>query len=160
MGMNLVEVASAISAFVPPKGRLELKEGIKGYYTNLTLTSKLTEQDIVKTYKDLWHVEKSFRIAKSDLEARPIFHHKAESIEAHIIIVFVSLCLAKSVELITGYSIKQVRDMIWKILDIELVDTLTNRTCIKRMETRGNKMAELFEQLRYVDNFSKRVLKK
>ena len=138
----------------------ELKEGIKGYYTNLTLNQKLTEKDIVQRYKDLWHVEKSFRIAKSDLEARPIFHHKKESIEAHIIIVFVSLCLAKSIELTTGYSIQKVRDMIWKILDIELVDTLTNRTFKKRMETTGNEMADLFTKFTCVDNFSKRVLKK
>lgn len=110
----------------------ELREGIKGYYTNLEYTeSKL----IVKRYKDLWHVEKSFRIAKSDLEARPIFHRKKESIETHLLIVFVSLCLAKSIELTTGYSIRKVRDIIWSILDIEVVDTLTNRTFSKRMQT-------------------------
>lgn len=135
----------------------ELKEGIKGYYTNL---ENIADDLIVKQYKDLWHVEKSFRIAKSDLEARPIFHHKRKSIEAHIIIVFVSLCLTKTIELTTGYSIKKVRDMIWKVLDIELVDTLTDRKFMKRMEITGNKMAELFETITNVDKTSKRVLKK
>lgn len=88
--------------------RDELREGIKGYYTNLTLDTKVTAHDIVARYKDLWHVEKSFRIAKTDLEARPIFHHKRENIEAHILIVFVSLCLAKSIELLSKTSIKKV----------------------------------------------------
>lgn len=130
----------------------ELKEGIKGYYTNLTLDEKLTAGDIVARYKDLWHVEKAFRIAKTDLEARPIFHHKRESIEAHILVVFVSLCLAKSIELKTGYSIKKVKDMIWRILDIELVDTLTDRIFTKRMKIAGNEVAEFFEFIKNVDN--------
>lgn len=135
----------------------EMLEGLKGYYTNI---ENMDNQLIVSRYKDLWHVEKSFRITKSDLEARPIFHHKRESIEAHIIIVFVSLCLAKSIEIFSGLSIKKVRDSMWRILDIELIDTLTDRKFIKRMETTENVSAEILEKLRTVDNSSKRVLKK
>jgi len=135
----------------------ELREGVKGYYTNL---KRVSSRLIVKRYHDLWHVEKAFRIAKSDLEARPIFHHKRESIETHILIVFTSLCIAKSIELKTGYSLKKVRDMIWRILDIELVDTLTNRKWIKRMDTTGDEMAGLLTQLTNVDKTKKRVLKK
>lgn len=134
-----------------------LREGIKGYYTNL---KKVSSKLISERYHDLWHVEKSFRITKSDLEARPIFHHKRESIETHILIVFVGLCIAKSIELKTGYSIKKVRDAIWRILDAELVDTLTNKKFTKRMDTAGNEMAELLTQLTYADNSKKRVLKK
>jgi transposase len=125
----------------------EDKEGIKGYYTNLTLNEKLTANDIIARYKDLWHVEKSFRIAKSDLEARPIFHHKRKSIEAHILIVFVSLCMAKAIELISNKSIKQVRKLVWSVLDITCKDTLTGKTLVKRMETTGNPMAELWKTL-------------
>lgn len=135
----------------------ELKEGIKGYYTNL---KRVPSRLIVKRYYDLWHVEKSFRIAKSDLEARPIFHHKRESIETHMLIVFVSLCIAKSIELKTGYSVKKVRDMIWRIMDIELVDTLTNRKWIKRMDTTEDEMAQLLKRATTVDKPRKRVLKK
>lgn len=124
-----------------------LREGIKGYYTNLkNVSSKL----IVNRYHDLWHVEKAFRIAKSDLEARPIFHHKRESIETHMVIVFVSLCIAKSIELKTGYSVRKVKDMIWDILDIEFLDTLTGKQFRKRMETAGNPMTELLEKINHV----------
>lgn len=126
----------------------ELREGIKGYYTNLEYTESSL---IVQRYKDLWHVEKSFRIAKSDLEARPIFHHKKESIETHMLIVFVSLCLTKSIELRTGYSIQRVKDMIWDILDIEFEDTLTSKTYRRRMSTNGNPMIEVMKNLS-VDN--------
>ncbi len=125
----------------------ELREGIKGYYTNLSLDKKLTAMDIIARYHDLWHVEKAFRIAKSDLGARPIFHHKKETIQAHIIIVFVSLCLAKSIELFTNLSIKKVTKHIWPVLDIEFMDTLSNKTFIKRMSTKGNPMVELWKTL-------------
>ena len=108
-----------------------LKEGIKGYYTNL---KDVPENLIVSRYHDLWHVEKSFRIAKSDLKARPMFHRKKEMILAHILIVFVSLCMSKSIEIKTGYSIKKVRDSVIDILDIEFTDKLTQKRVTKRME--------------------------
>jgi len=97
----------------------KLREGLKGYYTNL---EHLPEKLIVSRYKDLWNVERSFRMAKTDLAARPIYHHKRESIETHLLVVFVALCLAKSIELNTGYSIKRVKDQIWDVLDIEFED--------------------------------------
>lgn len=125
----------------------ELREGIKGYQTNLEYTES---ERIVARYRDLWHVEKSFRIAKSDLQARPIFHHKKESIETHMVIVFVSLCLAKSIELTTKLSIKRVRDMIWEILDIEFRDTVTNKIFLRRMETTDNQMADLLKKMKHV----------
>ena len=103
---------------------------------------------IVQRYKDLWHVEQSFRIAKSELQARPVFHHKKESIETHTLIVFVSLCLAKSIELKTNFSIKRVRDMIWDILDIEFVDKLTNKKFLKRMDTTQNLMVDFLKKLK------------
>jgi len=109
----------------------ELKEGIKGYYHNL---KDISPQLIVSRYHDLWHVEKSFRIAKSDLKARPIYHHKEDMILSHILIVFVSLCMSKSLELQTGLSTKLIKKNIFRIMDIVLIDELTNRTFTKRQK--------------------------
>ncbi len=128
--------------------KTKLLLGIKGYYTNLT---DETNETIIKHYHSLWHVEKAFRIAKSDLEARPIFHHKRDSIEAHILIVFVSLCMSKTIELLTGYSIKKVRDMIWEILDIEFTDTFTKRGYRKRMVRKTNEMVKFLANLRLIE---------
>jgi transposase len=124
--------------------KTKLLLGIKGYYTNLT---QETNETIIAHYHNLWNVEKAFRIAKSDLEARPIFHHKRQAIEVHILIVFVSLCVAKSIELMTKLSIKRVKEMIWRIQDIEFTDTFTKREYRKRMATRNNLMAELLSTL-------------
>ncbi len=46
-------------------------DGLKVYITN----SKLTAKKIIENYKNLWQIEKAFRISKTDLKARPIFHH-------------------------------------------------------------------------------------
>lgn len=110
----------------------ELIEGIKGYYTNL---KPVNPKLIIARYKDLWHVEKSFRIAKSDLLARPIFHFKETSIKAHILIIFISLAISKSIELKTNQSTRKVKQQIWKIQDITLKDLLTNKQITKRMKT-------------------------
>lgn len=82
--------------------------GFKGYITNLNLPA----QEIINHYHDLWHVEASFRMSKSDLKARPIFHHKEESIEAHLTIVMAGMAVAKSMEEKSEMSIKKIVKLI------------------------------------------------
>ena len=55
--------------------------GLKGYVTNIP-AEVMPATEVIASYHDLWHVEASFRMSKSDLRARPIFHHTRESIEA------------------------------------------------------------------------------
>lgn len=76
--------------------------GIKGYVTDLDLP----DQEIISHYQQLWNVEASFRMSKSDLRARPIFHRKRESIESHLTIVLAALAISKIIEKSTGLSIK------------------------------------------------------
>jgi hypothetical protein len=78
--------------------------GIKGYVTNL---ENPDPQQVIGAYSHLLQVEKSFRMSKSDLAARPIFHHKRESIEAHLTIVFAALAVSRWIENTTGWSIKR-----------------------------------------------------
>ena len=124
----------------------EILEGIKGYYTNLQVDG-VDEKLVIARYKELWQIEKSFRIAKSDLLARPIFHRKKENIEAHILIVFVSLCLAKSIELKTNHSLKKIRETIWEIVDVEFQDKLTGKRFIKRTNIDSTEVQKLLNQI-------------
>lgn len=55
----------------------------------------------------LWRIEKSFRMSKHDLQARPIYHHKRESIDAHLTIVFAAMAVSHWIEHQTGRSIKK-----------------------------------------------------
>lgn len=77
--------------------------GVKGYVTNLDRPNG----EIIAAYHQLWNVEASFRMSKSDLKARPIFHHKRDSIEAHLTVVFAALAIARTIEDRTGLSIQQ-----------------------------------------------------
>ncbi|MBI4215718.1 MAG: IS1634 family transposase [Parcubacteria group bacterium] len=78
--------------------------GIKGYVTNLDIPG----QQVIDYYHQLFQVEASFRMAKSDFKARPIFHRKQDSIEAHLTIVLTALAIGKSLESQTGMTIKQL----------------------------------------------------
>lgn len=80
-----------------------LKAGVKGYVTDLDIPAN----EVIDAYHQLFQVEKSFRMSKSDLKARPIFHHKRDSIEAHLTIVFLALAISRRIEAATGVSIKR-----------------------------------------------------
>jgi len=69
-------------------------DGLKGYVTN----TKLSDIEVVENYKNLWHIEKAFRMSKTDLRIRPIYHRLRNRIEAHICISFTAYCIYKELE--------------------------------------------------------------
>lgn len=69
-------------------------DGIKGYVTN----TKLSKEKVIDNYQQLWHVEKAFRISKTDLRIRPIYHRLKRRIEAHICICFSAYTIYKELE--------------------------------------------------------------
>ncbi len=69
-------------------------DGLKGYITNSTLN----ETEIIDNYKNLWFIEKAFRMSKTDLRIRPIYHRLRDRIEAHICIAFTAYCVYKELE--------------------------------------------------------------
>jgi hypothetical protein len=77
--------------------------GWKGYTTNTNQSSEF----VIDAYHQLWRIEKSFRMSKHDLQARPIYHRTRDSIEAHLTIVFAALSVSHWVEHQTGWSIKK-----------------------------------------------------
>ena len=66
----------------------------EAYLTN----TDIPIQDVYTAYHNLWHVERAFRIAKSKIEIRPMFHFTRKRIEAHICICFVALKVYKELE--------------------------------------------------------------
>jgi hypothetical protein len=84
--------------------------GIKGYVTNLRACpdgTPVTADFVIGAYHQLFQIEKSFRMAKSDLQARPIYHRTRDSIEAHLTIVFAALAVSRWIEHQTGWSIRK-----------------------------------------------------
>ena len=81
--------------------------GLKGYVTNIPATVMDTGE-VIGAYHDLWHVEQSFRMSKTDLQARPLFARTRDAIEAHLTIVFTALAVSRTVQDRTGRSIRRV----------------------------------------------------
>jgi hypothetical protein len=84
--------------------------GLKGYVTNLQACpdgTPITAEFVIDAYHQLFHIEKSFRMSKHDLQARPIYHRTRESIDAHLTVVFAALAVAHWIEDRTGWSIKK-----------------------------------------------------
>lgn len=81
--------------------------GLKGYVTNIT-ASTMPAAEVIASYHDLWRVEQSFRMSKSDLAARPIYHYLKDSIEAHLTIVFTALAIARDLQARTGWSLRKL----------------------------------------------------
>lgn len=123
-------------------GKTKILLGIKGYYTNLI---DETDKTIIDHYHSLWRVEKAFRIAKSDLEARPVFHHKKENIKAHILICFMALVVCKYMEIKTDKSTRKIIKLLKIITEARMKNLLTGRIFImrKKISEEANQLQEI-----------------
>jgi transposase len=98
----------------------ELWDGLKGYTTN----TKLKADKIIKNYSHLWQIEKAFRISKTDLRIRPIFHYRKSRIAAHICISFVAYTILKELERLleenkAGFSFKRAAELTHTMYELE-----------------------------------------
>ena len=96
-------------------------DGLKGYLTNTDIPTG----DIFTAYHNLWNVEKAFRIAKSKIEIRPMFHFTRRRIEAHLCICFVALKIYKELERLLkraniGMSVDKVLNMAKTVTTITI----------------------------------------
>lgn len=78
--------------------------GFKAYLTNI---DDPTPERVIGAYQNLYKIEKTFRMAKSDLAVRPVYHRLRESIDAHLTIVFAAMAVSHWIETTTGWSIKK-----------------------------------------------------
>jgi len=100
--VKLVDAKKSVNRTLEAKVRA--LAGWKGYITNLPDPSA---EFVISAYHRLFQIEASFRMSKHDLAARPIYHHKRDSIDAHLTIVFAALAISRLVEERTGWSIRK-----------------------------------------------------
>lgn len=94
-------------------------DGLKGYISN----TKLTNQQVLYNYKHLWQIEKAFRMSKTDLRIRPVYHRLQNRIEAHICIVFTAYSIYKELERAlyeanSTLSLKKAAEITYRIYQI------------------------------------------
>ncbi len=122
-------------------------DGLKGYLTNTDIPA----QDVYTAYHNLWHVERAFRIAKSKIEIRPMFHFTRKRIEAHICICFVALKVYKELERmlkVTGIqmSVDKVLALAKTVTTIQIKLPLNKDVFMQTMlMARHQRIAKLFD---------------
>ncbi|NYE17983.1 hypothetical protein BJ991_000011 [Microbacterium immunditiarum] len=97
----------------------ELWLGAHGYVTNLSIATA-SAAEVVTAYHDLFQVEATFRMAKTDLRARPIFASTADSIHAHPTIVFTALAISRHLYKSTGFTVRRIVRAVRSLRDITI----------------------------------------
>lgn len=120
-------------------------DGLKGYITN----TKLTNTQVLENYKNLWHIEKAFRMSKTDLRIRPIYHRLRNRIEAHICISFTAYCIYKELERVlyaekSTLSLKKASELTHNMYQITytLPDSKQTKSRLLKMD---EKQLELYQ---------------
>jgi transposase len=123
-------------------------DGLKGYLTN----THLTKEQVMENYNELWQIEKAFRISKTDLRMRPIYHRIRRRIEAHICIAFCAYKVYKELErqlrmLQSGWSVEKTIDLCKTIFCVSikthLSENLHTRVYIEKPEQKA--LLDLFK---------------
>ncbi len=78
--------------------KLAEEEKYDGYYAIVTSELDMKDEKIIEVYRGLWEIEESFKITKSDLQTRPVYVSRQDHVEAHFLICFISLVLARLLE--------------------------------------------------------------
>jgi transposase len=119
-------------------------DGLKGYRTN----TQLSDKQVIENYKNLWYIEKAFRMSKTDLRIRPIYHRLRHRIEAHICISFTAYCIYKELERVlyqekSNLSLKKSADLTHNMYQITytLPESKHTKSQLLRMD---DEQAELY----------------
>lgn len=95
------------------------EEKYDGYYLLVTSEMDKTDGEIIDMYRGLWKIEESFKLTKSELEARPVYLSTEEHIQAHFLTCFVSLLILRIIEM----KLERRHD------PVKIVESLRSCTC-------------------------------
>lgn len=124
-------------------------DGLKGYITN----TKLTDKEVLENYKNLWHIEKAFRMSKTDLRIRPIYHRLQRRIEAHICISFTAYCIYKELERVlyeesSSISLRQAAEMTHTIYQLKYIlpESKQVKTILLKMDEMQTELCQIIDK--------------
>lgn len=97
------EILKASSILEIDEKKLRAEEALDGYYVLITSEYKESDDRIIEIYRGLWQIEESFKITKSELEARPVFVSRKDHIHAHFLTCFVALLITRILQMQTNH---------------------------------------------------------
>ncbi len=97
------EILEASSILEIDEKKLLAEEALDGYYVLITSEYKESDDRIIEIYRGLWQIEESFKITKSELEARPVFVSRQDHIHAHFLTCFVALLITRILQMQTNH---------------------------------------------------------
>jgi transposase len=89
------EIIKTKSVMAFDEEKLAEDEKYDGYYVIVTSKCNATDEWVIDTYKELWRIEETFKVTKSDLEARPVYLSREDHIESHFLTCFVALVIIR-----------------------------------------------------------------
>lgn len=97
------EILKANSILEIDEKKLREEEALDGYYALITSEYNESDDRIIEIYRGLWQIEESFKITKSELEARPVFVSREDHIHAHFLTCFVALLITRIIQMQTNH---------------------------------------------------------
>lgn len=97
------EILKANSILEIDEKKLREEEALDGYYALITSEYDESDDRIIEIYRGLWQIEESFKITKSELEARPVFVSREDHIHAHFLTCFVALLITRIIQMQTNH---------------------------------------------------------
>jgi transposase len=124
-------------------------DGLKGYVTN----TKLTDKEVLENYRHLWNIEKAFRMSKTDLRIRPIYHRLQRRIEAHICISFTAYCIYKELERVlyekkSTISLRQAAELTHTIYQLKytLPESKLEKSILLKMDEMQTELCQIIDE--------------
>lgn len=96
------EILTSSSVLDIDEERIREEEALDGYYVLVTSEIEESDDKIIDMYRGLWKIEESFKLTKSELEARPVYVWTREHIEAHFLTCFIALTVSRILEMKLG----------------------------------------------------------
>lgn len=113
---NTGEIIEAKSQLSLDEDKISEEEKLDGYYMIVSSEFDKTDDEIIDIYRGLWRIEETFKVTKSELDARPVYVSRKEHIEAHFLTCFISLVLARVLQhkLDKKYSVRKLLESLSK----------------------------------------------
>lgn len=110
------EIIEAKSKLSLDEDKIAEEEKLDGYYMIVSSEFDKTPEEIINIYRGLWRIEETFKVTKSELEARPVYLSRKDHIEAHFLTCYISLVLSRVLQqkLNKKYSVGKILESLSK----------------------------------------------